>query len=393
MMPWLLRSSKAHNGILILTQAFSEDALLKAREVAKEAWFRDVGPQVDPLPAASVPLLELTSSYAHWPTGIIGNKEFGYLIPQPEAKEEVPELILTSGASFAVAMGSAYSANIALISHMDSQVAMALLFAIGATPTGFISQDFCKLHRGKLTPAHVDIYEDNEVQRTQAMAIGQGEGATRLCFLRFSHLPEIRAVITELINKDIYTSKGFQEVPKDKVAVLVDCFAKAGCIQYGSPRDLVIWEPGVIHLELTVLPSGLFQPKVVRGATTERYLLGTQNMVRVTPQERAQVALAAHHHFIFHPYHDANKGNFAGVNSVHRKKTRWMRPRERTEDEKKRVRIVQELIDHGATLSGICLRKRHCLGDTQRPEDMYHDEDAKRIHMQAIGEVVIFTNK
>lgn len=380
-----LRDLKRAQGLVIVREAFTLAALSAATLAARAAWWTDVAPQLKPedLPAQDTPLSALP-----WPTGIVGNASFGYLFAQPEAVTTMPVITLSSGARIAVAPGSGYKANIELISHPDSQLAMALVYAISGNRSGVISQDSCKIHRGVLTQPHVDIYEDSEqrINRMQAMGIGAGEGSIRLCYLRFSNNPDVKRLITDLLEMDIYGTRGFQTVPKEggKDKVLLKCFEDARCIQYGSPGDLVMWEPGVIHLEMKLLENGSLVPRADNTTTTERYIVGTHTPMGLGPRELTEVAFVAENGFFFHPYNNANRGTAAGVNSVHKKRTQFKRPRVRSEDERERFEAVQRRILEtdpvDAAIASMSGRKRHCLGVSQNAEDMYDDLDARRVH-------------
>ncbi len=380
-----LRALKGEQGCVFISGAFSPAALGAARAEALEAWRRDVVPQLATVPPV-LDLLELTKRKECWPTGTVGNAGFGYLIAHPESISEMPSVPLSSGTSVTVAMGSAYKANVALVSHPDSQLTMAILFAVSENPRGQVSQDFCKVHRGELTKAHVDIYEDNEEQinRMQAIGFGMGEGTVRLCYLRFSQRPEIQLLVTRVIGVNIFGTRGFQAVPKGMQHILLKCFMDAECIQYGNPCDLVMWEPGVIHVEMQLRANGELQFKADNKTTTERYVVGTHNPVGFTPREMTEVAFVAEQGFVFHPYNNANRGTPAGLNSVHRKKTQWKKPRVRSADEKARLGVVRQSLGDAATID-VCIaamprRKRHCMGIPQSEEEMYDDEVARRIH-------------
>lgn len=381
-----LRAHKRTHGSVIVSNAFTENAMAAARVEALNAWWRDVAPQIPnaKLPPRDIGLLDLTKKTEWWPTGIIGNAGFGYLIAHPELTAEMPSVTLSTGMKITVAMGSAYKANLALVSHSDSQLAMAILYAVSENRNGVVSQDFCKIHRGELTKAHVDIYEDNEKQihRMQAIAFGPGEGTVRLCYLLFSHLPEIQTLVTRIIGVDIYGTKGFQKVPTDKQRFVLAAFKEADCIECGNPYDLVMWEPGVIHVELKLDEREGFLFKADNKTTTERYVVGIHNMTGFTPQEVVEVAHVAEQGFVFHPYNSANAGKPAGTNSVHRKRTQWKKPRQRTADEKNRLAAVQTRLEQHIELGIACKRKKHCLGIIQVAEEMYDDKIASQIHME-----------
>jgi len=282
-----------------------------------------------------------------FPSGIVGNRGFGYHFAQ--ASTEPMRLKLDAPSKMHISMSpcSAYAnGNIALLSHPSSEKTARFLF--GVTENTMVSQDSCKMFRGDLTKAHVDIYADMEqrIDRHQAMGIGLNEGDVRLCFLRFSNRLDVQELITEYLGKNIYGTKGFQPLPEGKVEALVACFREAGCLQYACPRDLVIWESGVIHLEMHILLDNNAVLKNNPNTTTERYVIGTHNPVGFTTGELVQIAYAADHGFIFEPYNNANKGTPAGDNSVHRKSTMYKINRVRSNDEIARFEKVQQEINN-----------------------------------------------
>jgi hypothetical protein len=385
-----LRDLKRDQGCVFISGAFSLTALAAARAEALDAWKCDVAPQLTGK-ISEVPddVLSLTKRKEYWPTGVIGNAGFGYLIAHPESTAEMPSVSLSSGTNVTVAMGSAYKANVTLVSHTDSQLTMAILFAVSENPQGMISQDFCKIHRGELTKAHVDIYERNEeeINRMQAIGFGMGEGTVRLCYLRFSQRPEIQVLVTRVIGANIFGTRGFQAVPKGKQQLLLKSFRDADCIQYGNPRDLVMWEPGVIHVEMQLSANGELQFKADKKTTTERYIVGTHTPVGFTLRELTEVAFVAERGFVFHPYNNANRGTAAGINSVHRKKTQWKKPRVRNADEKARLELVQKVLADGTAdecIAAMPNRKRHCMGIPQSEEEMYDDKAARRVHKESL---------
>jgi hypothetical protein len=130
--------------------------------------------------------------------------------------------------------------------------------------------------------------------------------------------------------------------------------------------------------------NGELQFKADNKTTTERYVVGTHNPIGFTPREMTEVVFVAEQGFVFHPYNNANRGTPAGLNSVHRKKTQWKKPRVRSADEKARLGVVRQSLGDPAVIDG-CIaamprRKRHCMGIPQSEDEMYDDEVARRIH-------------
>jgi len=362
----IVKQTKQQQGIVIIHQAFTDEALASARAAAKAAWIRDVQPQIDVAdrPPADADLFAITNNEKLWPTTIIGNKTFGYLFAGPEAKADQHKHTLSSGKQIVFAMCAAFQANLALLCHASSTLILDLIFKVsGHENDSVISQDSCKLHRGVLTPAHVDIYEKKEqvIHRMQAMAFGAGEGNVRLCFLRFSNRPEVRALITKMIRKDIFGSTGYQPLPSKTGAdeFIFSCFRDADCVQYGGPRDLVMWEPGVIHLEALLGADGRVVIRNDKSTTTERYIVGTHVPTQLTQRDLLEIGCIADQGFIFHPYNNANAGNAADLNSVHKKKTQWKAARFVMQDEADRFAALGAL-DYDATAASWNTARRRC---------------------------------
>jgi hypothetical protein len=378
-----VKSAKEQQGLAIVQNAFTEEALLGARAAALAAWEQDVKPQI---PAGDYPpqgatLFEITRNKKLWPTTTIGNQGFGYLIAGGEAKDERHVVTLSSGKKIVFAMGSAYQANLALLCHPTSADALQLLFEVSGYPDkSIISHDYCKIHRGDLTPAHVDIYQRNEetTHRMQAIAFGLGEGRVRLCYFRFSHRPEVKLLICQMIGKVIYGERGYQALPPEKVATILDCFIEADCVQFGSPRDLIMWEPGVIHLEMQLAADGKLRRANDTRTTTERYVVGTHVPVGFSPRDLLEIGCIADRGFVFHPYDNANAGNAADRNSMHKKRTQWKARRPVTEVEKKRATALNSL-DFDAISATWSAAKRRCYvgeGAKRKQSDEGTEEDA-----------------
>lgn len=342
-----MRWSLDKAGVCVVPNAFTPEALMAARAEARSAFMTDIAPQLEEVPPPEMPLFEITKNDKYWKTGVIGNKDFGYLFSQPDTVRDFEIIRLSSGKKITVAMGGGWKANLALLAHPSSKQMLDTMFEV--TGNNVVSADSCKIHRGGMTAAHVDIYGplENGIDRHQAIAFGLAEGTTRLCFLQFSNHPDVRPLVNELVERDIYANDGFSKVPLDAVPDLVGCFQAAGCIRFGCPRDLIMWESGVIHLEMNLLPSGqltLAKQPLVK-TTTERYLVGTHTMKGFTQRDMQEIAYMGHMGFFFHPYaHVQDKT--AHMNSVHRKTTMYTARRVKTGGE------IERLTRLGVDISG-----------------------------------------
>lgn len=319
-----MKLSLDKTGLCVVHEAFTSEAMMSARKAAREAFRTDIEPQLEVRPPPDMSLFNITANDKYWKTAIVGNKGFGYLFSHPDTVRDFEIIKLSSGKNITVAMGGGWKANMAVLTHPSSKDVLDTMFAV--TGNNIVSADSCKIHRGELTAAHVDIYGplENGIDRHQAIAFGLAEGSTRLCFLMFSNHPDVMPLVAELVERDIYANDGFSKVPLDAVPDLVHCFQTAGCIRFGSPRDLVMWESGVIHLEMNLLASGELtltkQPRV--NTTTERYLVGTHTATGFSDRDMQEIAYMGHMGFFFHPYaHVQDKTAF--MNSVHRKHTMY----------------------------------------------------------------------
>ena len=169
-------------------------------------------------------------------------------------------------------------------------------------------------------------------------------------FFDLAHVAAVRELITTIIGKDIYGSSGFQaldgkEAKVKKSSKVVECFRVAGCIQYGSPRDLIVWEPAVIHLEMQLQRDGSLVDRNKSAATTERYIVGTHTPIGFLPRELLEIGCIADQGFFFHPYRNANRQLClaADTNSVHKKSTQYKIARLVPPEEKLRAAALNTL--------------------------------------------------
>lgn len=154
-----LKRAFEENGVLCITDAFTHEAFNEAQSLVKQAFMTDVFPQLS-IPLSEVEnrtIFDIAARKELWKTGIVGNKGFGYLFAQPEAKEDVFRKNI-DGQNIAFQMGSAYKANLALIAHETSQLTLATLLSVTGNKFGMISQDSAKVHRETLTEPHIDKY-------------------------------------------------------------------------------------------------------------------------------------------------------------------------------------------------------------------------------------------
>lgn len=405
----VLRSQLAEEGVVLLTEALTVDSVEEARERLFQAWQRDVEPHLTYVEGTHVSpdtvhdAVNLAGKTVPKQTGLAGNVGFGYLgFLQPEAPDKVQRINLNDGVhkSVAVSPGDAYNANIALMSHMDNQKLMATLFALSDNHDGFVPADGCKVGRKDLTKQHVDIYSSDQTDRNRVQMIGYGnkEGTVRLCFFRFSHLPEVRALVVKVMGKtDLWdqAKSGFKAVPEKYSANVLDCFQEAQCIVSGLPLSVSAWLPGVIHCELLHdALSGRYSAKNDKETTTERYVLGTMKSTGLNNFALSTLGyIADEHGFFLHPYGNLNQGTVAGAVSVHRKTTQFKRPRPIPHEEDDRRILLQyalKLDDDDDNSSRVPFKVRkwiqttsprvlHCFGLTQPGQFMFDDPEAVQI--------------
>jgi hypothetical protein len=387
-----LRSILEEQGVLIIRGAFTDEAFNEARQALREAYLVDVEPQLVEKPPKEQDILELVQEKKYWEgtREVIGNKTFGYLMAQPEAKAEAPSVSFSGGLKVAVQPCSAYKANLALLCHRSSQLSLATLLKVTGNTNGMISQDSCKLFRGALTKPHVDLYGTSEtrIQRVQALAVGPGEGTVRLCYARFSHLPSIRKLICKVVGKEgFYQQTGFCGIPEKSREGLLECLVKAQVLHAGEPGELIIWKSGVIHVEMQKVQTGKNTHRLVykndKKTKTERYVVGTQQPYNLSDQQLLEIGYMAEQGFLFHAYNNLNRDNAAGENSVHLKTTQWKKPRKIPQSEKERLSKAKSgLNDLGSFQQKHPPRRLHCLGVSQPATKLFDDKDALRIFQE-----------
>lgn len=388
-----LRSILDTQGVVILRGAFTDVAFQEARQALREAYRVDVEPQLAEKPPKKQDILELVQEKKYWAgtKEVIGNKSFGYLLAQPEAKQDAPRVAFSGGLHAAVQPCSAYKANLALLCHASSQLALATLLKVTRNTHGMISQDSCKLFRGVLTKPHVDLYGTSEtrIQRVQALAVGPGEGTVRLCYARFSHLPRIQELICKVIGKEgFYKQTGFCGIPEKAREGLLECLVKAQVLHAGGPGELIIWKSGVIHVEMQVGNkdgSGGLMYKNDKKTKTERYVVGTQQPYNLSQQQLLEIGYMAEQGFLFHSYNNLNRDNAAGENSVHLKTTQWKKPRKIPQSEKDRLDAAKsDLRDLRSFQQTHPPRRLHCLGVSETDSSkLFDDKVALRIFHEA----------
>ena len=385
----LMRAALEEHGVVVVSVAFTEAAFAEARAAVREAYRQDVEPQLDASkrPAPGADILEIAKHKEHWPTGVIGNKSFGYLIAQPQSASDTPRVSLR-GMNVAVQPCSAYKANLTLLEHETSQLTLATLLAVTGNQNGMISQDSVKVHREALTKPHVDIYGSAEarIHRVQAMAIGPGEGTVRLCFARFTHRSDVQKRVCDLINQDdFYFHTGFRAIPARHRDAVIGALTDAGVFHVGSPGELVIWRSGVIHSEMKQSAGSLLF-RADSSTTVERYIVGTHQPCELSQENLLAIGALADQGFLFACYHNLNKANAAGANSVHLKTTQYKRYRVPPPCEKERLQAAARFISNYERLQNWrcsqSARHLHCVGVTQPAERIFTDPVALRIFKQ-----------
>jgi hypothetical protein len=381
-----LRAALDEHGVLVINDAFTSEAFEAARSALREAFRVDIEPNLPKNkrpPGIMWPHI-ISTNPDYWKTGLVGNKSFGFLFLQPEKKDETAKLNFGDDLEAAVAPCSAYNANLTLMTHPTSQIALATLMAVSGTTTGMISQDSVKMHRGVLTKPHVDIYSTQEAKldRVQAMAIGPREGKVRLCFARGSHTPEIQRWIADVVDKpDFYKRTGFLGIPDEHRDTILKTLMPSFVV--GAPNQLVLWRSGVVHVEMQQKADGSLCFRNDKKTTTERYVVGTHKPYQLTQRQLLNIGYAAKEHgFIFHPYY-GEKGSVASINTVCHKSTQYKKPRTILQGEKDRLAAAQAGIIAADTTTrwGLTQNPRllHCLGVTQDSQSLFDDEIALKI--------------
>ncbi|KNC86458.1 hypothetical protein SARC_01414 [Sphaeroforma arctica JP610] len=376
------RRALKDNGVLIIRGCITRAACAAGQVAAYRAWERDVKPSIDVQYAPKVDvaktIYDVQSQHKFlWPTGVIGNKGFGFMYAQPEAKSDYHAAQLdTSDAQPTVfAPGSGFQANLAVMEHPDSELATAILFQVTGNMGGMVSQDSFKTFRGNLTVPHVDDYPTSDTfNRVQAMVIGYREGNVRLVFGRATHQPDISVMYRDK------TTTGFTSLSNSDSIVQV--LEAAGAIVIPEPGDIVCWTAGVVHFEMNIDPKGnKFKP--TRGHVQERYVVGTHNPSGSLTQTQLETLTGmAESGFILHPY-VGPKRQFgpANANNFHRKNTQYCRRRVQPPDEK--ARFVAATKD--------CKARVHKLTDRRRQLYGIPIKDANRLFKDPLAQQVYNT--
>lgn len=343
-------------GLLVIKNPICEDACKAAQSKALEAYVQDIFPQLPQEDQNNIQkildnknltniekLHKITSNPNYWKSGIIGNKSFGYLFCQPESISNSQFVEIDGNTKVFVAPGSGFQANLSLLTHPSSANILDLLMELTDNQLGMISQDSCKIHRGDLTIPHTDIYSDTDekINRNQAMFIGPTEGNIKLCFVAKSNQDPLKTQIIEKIDKDIYSTSGFQRIPTDKFSEISELIFDN--VYFGKANDLIIWKPGIIHFEANHSKStkSLSFAKDTK-SKTERYIIGTQTPHKITQSQLKDIGFYAQKGFIYHPYNNLNSNNAIGKNSVHLKRTQYKRAREVPQSEKDKLQKATE---------------------------------------------------
>lgn len=397
-------------GVVVLRGFIPNAPLLAARAQLGTAIRRDLGPQVaaehHPIspnniyswtdPTAQTKKDRTAKLKKTWPAGIAGNKHFGFIYAHPESKSQVPSATLHNNCKVYFAMGSAYQANIDLISHPLSQHALAALLNLSGNKDKdlsdkekyFISWDSAKVFRGDMTEPHIDLYSTagntaTAINRTQAMVFGLEEGDVTLCFAKCLNGPT-RALLERAIGEIGFFQRanGYHRIPKDKQARFIKCIKDANALTVPQPGDLVLWKAGVPHMELhrTKLDT-----TNVSSTRTERYVIGTQRPVGISRPQLEQLAIMAEKGFFPHPFYNINDETAIGRNSVHKKRTQYGKRRIRSQDEKDRFGVATQLLPDAANhLQNLHPRRLHCYGISQSVDRIFDDEEARALYDQPL---------
>ncbi|KNC80368.1 hypothetical protein SARC_07268 [Sphaeroforma arctica JP610] len=228
------------DGVLIIENACSPESFEQARLALRDAYDIEVLPYLKEGVqdwAKGRSIFELAANKNAWPTGVIGNKSFGFMYMQPEKKAD--SLVAKVGGHDVIFQTlCSDKANRILINHESNTNAKRQLLALSDEDENTtIAIDSCKVYRGDLSIPHYDLYDD-ELKRMQAMVIGPNEGNVRLCFLKGSH------------TKTNKNKKGFVKIDNPKEEFKHS--ANKGKVMVPPLNSLVVWLPGVIHGEVMV---------------------------------------------------------------------------------------------------------------------------------------------
>lgn len=381
-----LRRSFDTNGALFIQNAFTPEAYQAAQLEMKNAYSFDVEPLLDrdQLPPSNLKVHEFSGIDKHWPTGILGNKNVGYLLLHPEDSKDKTVFTASTGEKSSVCLMGGYKANLALMTHPTSQLTMALIFRLGDNPNGHLSVDSGKVRRGDLTTPHYDYYPDGDINRQQALAMGPNEGRVRLVYGLYSNDPEVQAEIRRITkDENLFTKVGFRTLPKEFQKPIMETFGRAGCLASAGPSELVIFHQKVLHAEMLLTKDGKYIFKNDKNTTTERYVVGTHQPKGFTEKGWTETMYLARNGICFHPYDRTFVKQPSGQNTVCRKSTMFKRPRKKSPHEiEKLARFCREALEE----ERIAKWKQeenprilHCLGISQPIDKLFSDPLARLV--------------
>lgn len=355
-----------NNGFVCILDAISEDSISQASaniaESIVEMW-ENVLSEKDKAKLLEGDLSAI-DKYRN-PKNGFGNASFGYLYKQFIPSDQMPSMTLENQKVYFDINCAYYKVLIPLLTHPDNFHSTAVLLAL-THPTGFLSWDSVKVSvypkpkpksmtKPTLTEMHFDSYDD-DLERYQAID-NNDTGSIKLFFVPGSSNPKITRLIAKIIgNTRLYDGYGFCRIPKE-CTDLISILHKHSYAP--PPRARVVWGSKTIHFEgrANTTPLGPDSPyhrmysfrdlKDEQCQQRLRFVIGTQKLIGLSEGTKIRLAAAASVGMLPAVYNRVNAGTKVHTNIVNSKTTRWLIPRELSDNEKKdlfeRIEMVNNI--------------------------------------------------
>lgn len=350
----LFRAKEAlDNGFICLRDAISENSVKESLVHIAEAIIDMWGSVISEQDKNEILRgnLSVIDKYRN-PKNGFGNASFGYLYKQFIDAKDMPFLTLEEQKIYFDINSVYYKVLIPLLTHPDNLHSTAILLTL-THPTGFLSWDSVKVStypkpkpkgmtKPTLTEMHFDSYDD-ELERFQAID-NYDTGSIKLFFVPGSSTPKITKLIGKIIgNPNFYNGYGFCRIPTHHTELISILYKHSFA---PPPRARVVWGSKTIHFEGRANPkpldenhpyNGLYSFRDLKDEQCQhriRFVIGTQKLVDLSDDTKIKLAASAYFGMLPAIYNRVNAKTKVHTNIVNSKTTRWLKPRELTDEEK-----------------------------------------------------------
>ena len=381
-------------GVVFLTEAISPSSCEQAKvdlKGAMESMFQyDLNANaVKTMPAS----LDAWNEFRNSKNGF-GNPGFGFVQKQFTARTETPTTSIGGEEVFMAHNGVWSTVNLPLLEANIHTTALLLALTHWNGQVSIDSAKYASNPRPKpkkqtqqgLTPPHVDIYTEGEIERVQALIVD--EAAVKLGFVVGSH--RLAKEIGEAANVNLSTASGYVGLGSNEA--LKEAFT-AGWLA-PPPRSLVIWKSGVVHFEATSKP-GSKQAHVFSSWSDQanaprfRAVVGTHMPVNLEQADLVKLAVLGERSLIPDFYNGINsKATKLYPNIVNRKSTQYLVARTVSASERKMIQTALEgpADESAPEWQEMSPLRKHLVGVTQRLEQLpFGTADIKMIRKMREG--------